>query len=68
MSRPPFIAFHRPVMKAGVNGPDAVPIADWTRHWEEARNVLLAAGYAFYVYGLLVLHPAVDIEMETQYG
>jgi len=44
------------------------PLADWTRHWTEARNVLLNLGLAFYVHGILVVHPAATIEMETTYG
>jgi hypothetical protein len=69
MHRPPFTAFHRPVIRAGVMHPDqAQPLADWTNNWAEARNILLNAGFAFYVHGLLVIASHATIEMETNYG
>ena len=67
-TRPHFNAFHRPVVRAGIQAAEAVPLADWSPHWAEARNVLLAAGLATYHYGLLMLSPAVDIEMEITFG
>jgi len=63
-----YTAFHRPVIRAGVNGPDPLPLAAWTRSWAEARQILLNAGLAFYVYGILVILPHADIEMEITYG
>lgn len=68
MTRPPFTAFHRPVIAAGVQGADPVPLSDWTRHWTEARDILFAANLAFYVHGILVISPIATIEMETTYG
>jgi hypothetical protein len=68
MTRPPFTAFHRPCIVAGVQGDDPVPLSDWTRRWEEARDILLAAGLAFYVHSILVISPIANIEMETTYG
>lgn len=66
--RPPFTAFHRPVIRAGVAGPDPVPLSDWAETWTEARNTLLSAGLAFYHWGILVIAPHATIEMETHYG
>jgi len=68
MGRPPFTAFHRPVIRAGVMQEDAVPLADWTTNWMEARHVLLTQGLAFYAWGLLVILPHADIEMTCTYG
>jgi hypothetical protein len=69
MDRPPFTAFHRPVIRAGVMNPDdPTPLSDWTTSWTEARNTLLNAGLAFYAFGLLVISSAATIEMETRYG
>lgn len=44
------------------------PLGEWTQHWAEARNALLNANLAFYIYGLLVIAPHANIEMETTYG
>lgn len=67
MQRPPFTAFHRSVIRAGVMQEDATPLSDWTS-WAEARMTLLQNGLAFYVYGILVILPHADIEMTTTYG
>lgn len=48
--------------------PEAKELAPWGNSWAEARNVLLAAGFATYIYGLLVIMPAATIESEFQYG
>lgn len=68
MGRPPFTAYHRPVILAGVQGPDAVPLSEWTTSWAEARQHLLNTGLAGYVHGILVIAPIATIEMEVSYG
>jgi hypothetical protein len=45
-----------------------VPLADWSRSWAEARNLLLTSGLAYFVHGILVIAPIATIEMETTYG
>lgn len=39
-------------------------LSDWVT-WFEARDTLISHGLATHVFGILIIHPAADIKMET---
>jgi len=58
---------HRAVIKAEASpSGEAIPLSEWVS-WAEARNVLLERGLAGYVFGIFVISPAAEIEMEIFY-